>query len=69
MRRLAGLLACAALLGGCGLGAATTTAEDAKTETTTKRVEVLEQSAGAEGERRTSFDPRADLQATRRRAW
>jgi S1-C subfamily serine protease len=54
MRRLAGLLACAALLGGCGGGG-----DDAgKTKTVTTKVQVLEQSAGAEGERRTSFDPR-----------
>jgi S1-C subfamily serine protease len=54
MRRLAGLLACAALLGGCGGGGA----DAAKTKTVTTKVQVLEQSAGAEGERRTSFDPR-----------
>jgi S1-C subfamily serine protease len=53
MRRLAGLLACAALLGGCGGGG-----DAAKTKTVTTKVQVLEQSAGAEGERRTSFDPR-----------
>jgi S1-C subfamily serine protease len=53
MRRLAGLLACAALLGGCGGGD-----DGAKTKTVTTKVQVLEQSAGAEGERRTSFDPR-----------
>jgi S1-C subfamily serine protease len=54
MRRLAGLLACAALLGGCGGGG-----DDAgRTKTVTTKVQVLEQSAGAEGERRTSFDPR-----------
>jgi len=55
MKRLAGLLACAALLGGCGGGG-----DDSggKTKTVTTRVQVLEQSAGAEGERRTSFDPR-----------
>jgi S1-C subfamily serine protease len=55
MRRLAGLLACAALLGGCGGGGDD---EGAKTKTVTTKVQVLEQSAGAEGERRTSFDPR-----------
>jgi len=54
MRRLAGLLACAALLGGCG-GSGD---DNAKTKTVTTKVQVLEQSAGAEGERRTSFDPR-----------
>jgi S1-C subfamily serine protease len=54
MRRLAGLLACAALLGGCGGGGD----DAAKTKTVTTKVQVLEQSAGAEGERRTSFDPR-----------
>ena len=54
MRRLAGLLACAALLGGCGGGGD----DNAKTKTVTTKVQVLEQSAGAEGERRTSFDPR-----------
>jgi S1-C subfamily serine protease len=54
MRRLAGLLACAALLGGCGGGGN----DAAKTKTVTTKVQVLEQSAGAEGERRTSFDPR-----------
>jgi S1-C subfamily serine protease len=54
MRRLAGLLACAALLGGCGGGGD----DSAKTKTVTTKVQVLEQSAGAEGERRTSFDPR-----------
>ena len=55
MRRLAGLLACAALLGGCGGGGDDNAA---KTKTVTTKVQVLEQSAGAEGERRTSFDPR-----------
>lgn len=55
MRRLAGLLACAALLGGCGGGGDD---DAAKTKTVTTKVQVLEQSAGAEGERRTSFDPR-----------
>src|SRR4051794_38451415 len=54
MRRVAGLLACAALLGGCGGGGD----DAAKTKTVTTKVQVLEQSAGAEGERRTSFDPR-----------
>ena len=54
MRRLAGLLACAALIGGCGGGGD----DNAKTKTVTTKVQVLEQSAGAEGERRTSFDPR-----------
>jgi S1-C subfamily serine protease len=54
MRRLAGLLACAALLGGCGGGGD----DAAKTKTVTTKVQLLEQSAGAEGERRTSFDPR-----------
>jgi S1-C subfamily serine protease len=54
MRRLAGLLASAALLGGCGGGGD----DAAKTKTVTTKVQVLEQSAGAEGERRTSFDPR-----------
>jgi S1-C subfamily serine protease len=56
MRRLAGLLACAALLGGCGGGGGGD--DNAKTKTVTTKVQVLEQSAGAEGERRTSFDPR-----------
>jgi S1-C subfamily serine protease len=54
MRWLAGVLACAALLGGCGGGGD----DAAKTKTVTTKVQVLEQSAGAEGERRTSFDPR-----------
>ena len=48
------MLACAALLGGCGGGGG----DNAKTKTVTTKVQVLEQSAGAEGERRTSFDPR-----------
>jgi S1-C subfamily serine protease len=55
MRKLAGLLACAALLGGCGGGGGDSAG---KTKTVTTKVQVLEQSAGAEGERRTSFDPR-----------
>jgi S1-C subfamily serine protease len=54
MRRLAGVLACAALLGGCGGGGD----DSAKTKTVTTKVQVLEQSAAAESERRTSFDPR-----------
>jgi S1-C subfamily serine protease len=54
MRRLAAVLLGAALLGGCGGGGG----DSAKTKTVTTKVQVLEQSAGAEGERRTSFDPR-----------
>jgi S1-C subfamily serine protease len=54
MRRLAALLAGAALLGGCGGGGS----DDAKTRTVTTKVQVLEQSPAAESESRTSFDPR-----------
>jgi S1-C subfamily serine protease len=53
MRALLALLACAALLAGCGGGGDAKTA----TKTTTTRVQVLEQSAGTE--RRSGFDPRA----------
>jgi S1-C subfamily serine protease len=58
MRARLVLLACAALLAGCGGGDAKSDSGDA-TPTATTRVEVLEQSAGAEGERRKGFDPRA----------
>jgi S1-C subfamily serine protease len=53
MRRLAAVLLGAALLGGCGGGN-----DGGPTKTTTTRVQVLEQAPAAEGERRTSFDPR-----------
>ena len=58
MRRLAGLLACAALLGGCGGGGSSDSG--GQTKTTTTRVQVLEQtpSSAADGERRVNFDPR-----------
>jgi S1-C subfamily serine protease len=58
MRRLAGLLACAALLGGCGGGG--NSDSGGRTKTTTTRVQVLEQvpSSAADGERRVNFDPR-----------
>jgi len=53
------VLAFAVLLGGCGLLGDDDNADTpGKTETTTTRVEVLENSGGAEGERRTTFDPR-----------
>jgi S1-C subfamily serine protease len=54
------LLACALLLSGCGLlgGDDDNGGDTARTETTTTRVEVLEGAGDAEGERRTSFDPR-----------
>jgi S1-C subfamily serine protease len=61
MKRLAALLACAVLLGGCGLlGGDDDGSDDSggKTQTTTTRVEVLEDAGSADGERRTSFDPR-----------
>ena len=58
MRRVLALLACAGLIGGCGGGDDKSDAGDA-TPTATTRVEVLEQSAGADGERRSGFDPRA----------
>ncbi len=55
MRIVLALLACAALLAGCGSG--DSKPGDAATRTTTTRVQVLEQSAGSE--RRSGFDPRA----------
>jgi S1-C subfamily serine protease len=56
MRRVLPLLACAALLGGCGGSGDSGGA----THTTTTRVQVLEQApGGGDGERRTGFDPRA----------
>ncbi len=58
MRRLAGLLVCA-FLAGCGGGGSDDSGDAGKTKTTTTRVEVLEDVPAAEGERRTSFDPRA----------
>ncbi len=58
MRRVLALLACAGLIGGCGGGDDKSDAGD-PTPTATTRVEVLEQSAGADGERRSGFDPRA----------
>ena len=57
MRRLAGLLVCSCLAG-CG-GGSDDSGDAGKTKTTTTRVEVLEDVPAAEGERRTSFDPRA----------
>jgi 2-alkenal reductase len=58
MRALPALLACAALLAGCGGGDKRDSAGSAPTPTT--RVEVLQQSAGdGGGERRKGFDPRA----------
>jgi S1-C subfamily serine protease len=51
------LLACAALLGGCGGGDSKSGDSGGATKTTTTRVEVLEQSA--DSERRSGFDPRA----------
>jgi len=56
MRRLLPILACAALVGGCGGDSGKS---DGATKTTTTRVEVLEESGGGDGERRTGFDPRA----------
>ena len=68
MRRArAALLACAALLGGCGGAAATTSGDDDRPSTDHAR-QVLEQSASAEGERRSGLRPARDLPATRRRA-
>jgi S1-C subfamily serine protease len=58
MRALLALLACAALLAGCGGGGDKSDSGNTP-PTATTRVEVLEQSAGAEGERRRGFDPRA----------
>jgi S1-C subfamily serine protease len=59
-RALPLLLAFALLLGGCGLlgGDDDSSGGSGKSETTTTRVEVLEDAGGAEGERRTTFDPR-----------
>ena len=60
MRRLAALLACGALgLSGCSLTGGDDSSDSGKTETTTTRVEVLENAPGADGERRSGFDPRA----------
>ncbi len=56
-RAPAALLACAALLAGCGGGDSKSSDAGGATKTTTTRVQVLEQSAGAE--RRSGFDPRA----------
>ena len=54
------LLAFAVLLGGCGLlGGDDEGSESGQTETTTTRVEVLENAPTADGERTTGFDPRA----------
>ena len=55
------LLAFAVLLGGCGLlgGDDDQGSESGQTETTTTRVEVLENAPTADGERTTGFDPRA----------
>jgi S1-C subfamily serine protease len=59
MKRFIALLACAVLLGGCGLLGDDDGSDSAgKTQTTTTRVEVLEDAGSADGERRTSFDPR-----------
>ena len=59
MTRLLPLLVCALLLGGCGLtGGGDDSGDSGQTKTTTTRVEVLEEAGGAEGERRTTFDPR-----------
>jgi S1-C subfamily serine protease len=59
MTRLLPLLVCALLLGGCGLtGGDDDSGDSGKTKTTTTRVEVLEDAGDAEGERRSSFDPR-----------
>jgi S1-C subfamily serine protease len=52
------LLACAVLLSGCGLLGGDDDSGDTKTETTTTRVEVLEEAGGADGERSGGFDPR-----------
>jgi S1-C subfamily serine protease len=62
MKWLCSLLACALLLGGCGLTGGDDGSDDpagGKTETTTTRVEVLEDAGGGDGERRSGFDPRA----------
>ena len=48
-----------ACLAGCGGGGSDDSGDAGKTKTTTTRVEVLEDVPAAEGERRTSFDPRA----------
>jgi S1-C subfamily serine protease len=58
MRALLALLACAALVAGCG-GGDNNGDSGGATKTTTTRVQVLEQSAGADAERRRGFDPRA----------
>jgi S1-C subfamily serine protease len=62
MKRLTALLACGAIgLSGCGLlgGDDDNGGDTGKTETTTTRVEVLENAPGGDGERRGAFDPRA----------
>jgi S1-C subfamily serine protease len=62
MKRLAAVLACGAIsLSGCGLLGDDDKSGDAadKPETTTTRVEVLENAPSGDGERRGGFDPRA----------
>ena len=62
MKRLAAVLACGAIsVSGCGLLGDDDKSGDpaAKTETTTTRVEVLENAPSGDGERRGGFDPRA----------
>jgi S1-C subfamily serine protease len=60
MRRLLPLLACAALLTGCGGGDDKSGAASDATPTATTRAGVLEQAEGAgDGVRRRGFDPRA----------
>ena len=60
MKRLAALLACGALgLSGCSLTGGDDAPDTSKTETTTTRVEVLEDAPSGDGERRSAFDPRA----------
>jgi S1-C subfamily serine protease len=58
MRRVLVLLACAALLGGCGGSGAPSAATPAPTSPPTSRAQVLEQSAG-DGVRSSGFDPRS----------
>jgi S1-C subfamily serine protease len=57
MRAALALVACAALLAGCGGGDSSDSGSGDAGKTTTTRVQVLEQSA--DGERRSGFDPRA----------